>query len=85
MERAIKHLGAASKKLEGELREVATPETQKFIDEKQDLEKSSEAKVQEKEKCGKNLDALKKEQELIESKFATWRKPKNSRKSATVL
>jgi DNA sulfur modification protein DndD len=69
VERAIKHLGAASKKLEAELREVATPETQKFIDEKQDLEKSREAKSQEKEKCGKNLEALKKEQDLIESKL----------------
>jgi DNA sulfur modification protein DndD len=76
VERAIKHLGAASKKLEAELREVATPETQKFIDEKQDMEKSRETKLLDKEKLGKNLDALKREQELIESKLRNLQEAK---------
>lgn len=69
VERAIKHLGAATKKLEADLREVATPETQKFIDEKEELERSKEAKLEAKDKSGKNVDALKREQESVESKL----------------
>src|SRR5260370_3914055 len=69
VERAIKHLTTAGKKLESDLKEVATPETQRHIAEKQNFEKESEAKREEKDKLLSNGDSLKKEQVAIEERL----------------
>jgi DNA sulfur modification protein DndD len=69
VERAIKHLTTAGKKLESELKEVATPETQRHIAEKQSYEKETEAKREEKNKLLSNGESLKKEQVAIEEKL----------------
>ena len=69
VERAIKHLGAAGKKLEAELKEVASPETQKHIAEKQGYEKDNEGKREEKGKILLNGESLKKERTAIEEKL----------------
>lgn len=69
VERAIKHLATAGKKLESELKEVATPETQKHIAEKQSYEKDAETKREDKIKAVSNIESLKKEQGAIEEKL----------------
>jgi DNA sulfur modification protein DndD len=77
VERAIKHLGTAGKKLESELKEVATPETQKHIADKQGYEKDLDAKRSDKEKALANIEALKKDQSAIEEKLRGLEKAKS--------
>ncbi len=76
IERSIRHVSAAIKKLEAELRAVSSPEIQNILTELSDLQTKQQGKGQELKKGEGNRDALKEEIEKVDAKVRSLEQAK---------
>lgn len=76
IERSIRHVSSAIKKLEAELRAVGSPEIQKILTELSDLQTKQQGKGQELKKSEGNRDALKEEIDKVDAKLRSLEEAK---------